>query len=58
LGDIVRFDIEQVTTWLNSGDLNSVDDVRKRQLADLSADSSDNAECAAADLLHEFSSKP
>jgi len=57
LGDIVRFNIDHVTKWLNSGDLNAGDGVRERQLADLALDGGDNAECAAADIHHEFENK-
>jgi len=53
VGDMVRFDILQVTNWLNSGGINSADE-RQRQLADLATDGNDNAECAAADLGKEF----
>jgi len=54
LGDMVRFDIEQVTAWMNSGATNGRSDLRHRQLADLASETGDNAECATADLHHEF----
>jgi phage terminase Nu1 subunit (DNA packaging protein) len=53
VGDMVRFDIVQITNWLNSGGINSADE-RQRQLADLATDDNDNAECAAADPGKEF----
>jgi hypothetical protein len=32
----------------------SVQDLRQKQLAELACEQDDNAECAAADLFHEF----
>lgn len=58
LGDMVRFDIEQVTAWMNSGNTGESSDLRQRQLADLASDMGDNAECAAADLQREFPQRP
>ena len=55
LGDVVRFDIGQVTDWLNSGCPAKINpDLRQEQLADLAAEQTDNGDCAAADLNREF----
>ena len=58
LGDMVRFDIEQVTHWLNSGSPTQNSNLRERQLADLASETNDNATCAAADIFREFPSNP
>ena len=55
---MVRFDPEQVMLWLNSGDQGSGIDSRQRQLAALASDGGDDAECASADLLHEYPQQP
>lgn len=57
LGDIIRFDVIQVIAWLNSGAHTPDQDQREQQLSDLACEQNDNAECAAADLHHEFENK-
>ena len=51
VGDMVRFDIQQILKWLDNGG----EDARRRQLADVAASGDeDNAACATADLGKEF----
>ncbi len=55
VGEIVRFDLNQVRQWLDSGGEHGPATARQRQLADVVAGGDDdNAECAAADLSREF----
>lgn len=53
VGGLVRFDHTQVREWLSAGQ-----EERAKQLADIVAHGDeDNAECAAADLAKEFSTR-
>jgi len=52
IGKIVRFDINQVMAWLDTGNFSH--DARERQLTDLASEQNDNADCAASDLAREF----
>ena len=54
IGEIVRFDLDQVRQWLDSIGEPAPANARLQQLADVVAGGDDdNAECAAADLAHE-----
>jgi excisionase family DNA binding protein len=54
IGEIVRFDLDQVRRWLDSNGEAAPANGRLQQLADVAATGDgDNAECAAADLAHE-----
>ena len=57
VGDIVRFDIGEVTAWLNSKRASSGDESRQSQLRDIATTGDEAAECAAADSFKEFSGK-
>ena len=55
IGEIVRFDLDQVGQWLDSDGERAAANKRRQQLADVAASGDDdNAECAAADLEREF----
>lgn len=54
VGEIVRFDLNQVRQWLDSHSEHGPVSDRKRQLLDVAVSGDeDNAECAAADLARE-----
>ena len=54
IGEIVRFDLDQVRRWLDSNGETAPANGRLQQLADVAATGDgDNAECAAADLARE-----
>ncbi len=54
IGEIVRFDLDQVRRWLDSNGEAAPANGRFQQLGDVAATGDDdNAECAAADLAHE-----
>ncbi len=55
IGGMVRFDPARVRAWLSEKDERIPSCERHRQLADLTNENDDDAaECAAADLHHEF----
>ena len=55
IGEIVRFDLDQVGQWLDSDGERAAANKRRQQLADVAASGDDdNAECAAADIAREF----
>lgn len=55
IGEIVRFDLEQVRQWLDSHGEHAPAAARQQQLTDVAVSGDDdNAECAAADLVREF----
>lgn len=54
IGEIVRFDLDQVRQWLDSNGKAAPANKRLQQLTDIAASADDdNAECAAADLARE-----
>jgi hypothetical protein len=54
IGEIVRFDLDQVRQWLDSNGEAAPANARLQQLTDVAASGDDdNAECAAADLVRE-----
>ena len=55
IGEIVRFDLDQVRQWLDSNGEAAPANARLQQLTAVAASGDDdNAECAAADLAREF----
>lgn len=53
IGEIVRFDLDQVRQWLDSNGEAAPANARLQQLTDVAASGDDNAECASADLARE-----
>lgn len=55
IGEIVRFDLDQIRQWLDSNGEAAPANARLQQLTDVAATGDDdNAECAAVDLAREF----
>ena len=54
IGEIVRFDLDQVRQWLDSNGEAAPANARLQQLTDVAVSGDDdNAECASADLARE-----
>ena len=54
IGEIVRFDLDQVRQWLDSNGETAPASARLQQLTDVAVSGDDdNAECASADLARE-----